>query len=96
MSLYKKPVLFKYVNIGGLLKEVAFFLGIGRKCPCKAFVEDTVNSKNFLIFSSRDLLGAAKTGSGKTLAFLIPAIELLFKLQFKPRNGRSVCENIES
>ena len=41
-----------------------------------------------IIFLLRDLLGAAKTGSGKTLAFLIPAVELLFKLQFKPRNGR--------
>jgi ATP-dependent RNA helicase DDX18/HAS1 len=46
----------------------------------------------FAIFPFRDLLGAAKTGSGKTLAFLIPAIELLFKLQFKPRNGRFVIE----
>ena len=36
---------------------------------------------------SRDLLGAAKTGSGKTLAFLIPAVELLYKLSFMPRNG---------
>ena len=39
------------------------------------------------VLSSRDLLGAAKTGSGKTLAFLIPAVELLFKLSFMPRNG---------
>ena len=39
------------------------------------------------ILSSRDLLGAAKTGSGKTLAFLIPAVELLYKLSFMPRNG---------
>lgn len=37
-----------------------------------------------------DLLAAAKTGSGKTLAFLIPAIELLFKVKFKPRNGTGV------
>ncbi|XP_062510229.1 uncharacterized protein LOC134186314 [Corticium candelabrum] len=37
-----------------------------------------------------DLLGAAKTGSGKTLAFLIPAIELLYKLKFMPRNGTGV------
>ena len=36
----------------------------------------------------RDLLGAARTGSGKTLAFLVPAVELLYKLNFKPRNGR--------
>jgi len=35
----------------------------------------------------RDLLGAAKTGSGKTLAFLIPVVELISKLGFKPRNG---------
>lgn len=35
----------------------------------------------------RDVLGAAKTGSGKTLAFLIPCVELMYKTQFKPRNG---------
>ena len=40
-----------------------------------------------LLLEMRDLLAAAKTGSGKTLAFLIPAIELLHKLHFKPRNG---------
>jgi ATP-dependent RNA helicase DDX18/HAS1 len=39
-------------------------------------------------FTFRDLMGAAKTGSGKTLAFLIPAVELLYKLKFMPRNGR--------
>ena len=32
-------------------------------------------------------MGAAKTGSGKTLAFLIPAVELMYKLKFMPRNG---------
>ena len=37
--------------------------------------------------TGRDILGAAKTGSGKTLAFLIPAIELLSRAKFKPRNG---------
>jgi ATP-dependent RNA helicase DDX18/HAS1 len=37
--------------------------------------------------AGRDILGAARTGSGKTLAFLIPAIELLNRTQFKPRNG---------
>ncbi|XP_025098823.1 ATP-dependent RNA helicase HAS1-like [Pomacea canaliculata] len=39
------------------------------------------------LLEGRDLMGAAKTGSGKTLAFLIPAIELVFKLKFMPRNG---------
>ncbi|CAN7984251.1 unnamed protein product [Ixodes pacificus] len=33
------------------------------------------------------MVAAAKTGSGKTLAFLIPAVELLSKLKFMPRNG---------
>uniref|UniRef100_A0A3Q3XMF7 ATP-dependent RNA helicase n=1 Tax=Mola mola TaxID=94237 RepID=A0A3Q3XMF7_MOLML len=33
-----------------------------------------------------DILAAAKTGSGKTLAFLIPCIELIYKLKFMPRN----------
>lgn len=32
-------------------------------------------------------MGAAKTGSGKTLAFLLPAVELLHKIKFMPRNG---------
>ena len=40
------------------------------------------------LMAGRDILGAAKTGSGKTLAFLIPAIEMLYKLKFKPRNGK--------
>lgn len=37
----------------------------------------------------RDVLAAAKTGSGKTLAFLIPSIELIYKLKFMPRNGNA-------
>uniref|UniRef100_A0A5S6QDM6 ATP-dependent RNA helicase n=1 Tax=Trichuris muris TaxID=70415 RepID=A0A5S6QDM6_TRIMR len=39
------------------------------------------------LLDGRDLMGAAKTGSGKTLAFLIPAVELLYKLKFLQRNG---------
>ncbi|GBB86138.1 hypothetical protein RclHR1_01260009 [Rhizophagus clarus] len=42
------------------------------------------------LMAGRDVLGAAKTGSGKTLAFLIPAVEMLHKLKFKPRNGTGV------
>jgi ATP-dependent RNA helicase DDX18/HAS1 len=41
------------------------------------------------LLAGRDVLGAAKTGSGKTLSFLIPAIEMLSALRFKPRNGKS-------
>jgi len=42
------------------------------------------------LMEGKDVLGAAKTGSGKTLAFLIPAVELLHKVQFKARNGTGV------
>lgn len=44
------------------------------------------------LMAGRDVLGAAKTGSGKTLAFLIPAVEMLSALRFKPRNGTSHAE----
>jgi ATP-dependent RNA helicase DDX18/HAS1 len=42
------------------------------------------------LLAGKDVLGAAKTGSGKTLAFLIPAVEMLRALKFKPRNGCGV------
>ncbi|KAK2083214.1 ATP-dependent RNA helicase ddx18 [Saguinus oedipus] len=42
------------------------------------------------LLEGRDLLAATKTGSGKTLAFLIPAVELIVKLKFMPRNGTGV------
>lgn len=37
------------------------------------------------LLAGKDVLGAAKTGSGKTLAFLIPAVEMLSAIKFKPR-----------
>eukprot|EP01116_Phalansterium_solitarium_P013089 TRINITY_DN29_c0_g1_i1.p1 TRINITY_DN29_c0_g1~~TRINITY_DN29_c0_g1_i1.p1 ORF type:complete len:640 (+),score=266.86 TRINITY_DN29_c0_g1_i1:80-1999(+) len=42
------------------------------------------------LLEGKDLLGKAKTGSGKTLAFLVPAVELLVKHRFTPRNGTGV------
>ena len=42
------------------------------------------------LLQGRDLVASAKTGSGKTLAFLLPAIELMRKLKFMPRNGTGV------
>jgi ATP-dependent RNA helicase DDX18/HAS1 len=42
------------------------------------------------LLAGRDVLGAAKTGSGKTLSFLIPAVEMLSALRFKPRNGKNM------
>lgn len=41
------------------------------------------------LLEGRDLVGSAKTGSGKTLAFLVPAVELIYKLHFMPRNGNN-------
>ena len=38
------------------------------------------------LLECQDLVGAFKTGSGKTLAFLIPAVELVYKLKFMPRS----------
>ncbi|CAJ2634920.1 unnamed protein product [Trifolium pratense] len=42
------------------------------------------------LLNGKNVLGAARTGSGKTLAFLIPAVELLHKLNFNPRDGAGV------
>ena len=42
------------------------------------------------LLEGKDILAAARTGSGKTLGFLIPAIELIYKLKFMPRNGKGV------
>ncbi|CAA7264714.1 unnamed protein product [Cyclocybe aegerita] len=43
-----------------------------------------------VLLAGKDVLGAARTGTGKTLAFLVPAIELLHRLKFKPMNGTGV------
>lgn len=43
-----------------------------------------------VLLAGKDVLGAARTGSGKTLAFLLPAIEVLHRLKFKPMNGTGV------
>lgn len=42
------------------------------------------------LLEGKDLRGTAKTGSGKTLAFLVPAVELLHKLNFQPSDGTGV------
>lgn len=42
------------------------------------------------LLEGKDLVGSAKTGSGKTLSFLVPCVELIYKLKFMPRNGTGV------
>jgi len=39
------------------------------------------------LLRGQDVLAQAKTGSGKTLSFLIPAVELLARAKWLPRNG---------
>jgi ATP-dependent RNA helicase DDX18/HAS1 len=45
-----------------------------------------------VLLAGKDVLGAARTGSGKTLAFLIPAVEMLHRLKFKPVNGECLVD----
>ena len=47
------------------------------------------------LLAGKDVLGAARTGSGKTLAFLIPAVEMLHRMKFKPRNGECSVLSVE-
>lgn len=42
------------------------------------------------LLEGKDMLVAAKTGSGKTLAFLVPSVELMRAVRFKPVNGTGV------
>jgi len=68
------------------------FMFISLRLCCLCFVIVRILQFNYSkcdrCHLDRDLLGAAKTGSGKTLAFLIPVVELISKLGFKPRNGK--------
>ncbi|KJH42464.1 DEAD/DEAH box helicase [Dictyocaulus viviparus] len=60
-----------------------------RKMGFKSMTEIQAKSIEPLL-EGRDVLASAKTGSGKTLAFLIPAVELLLKLDWKQYNGTGV------
>lgn len=46
------------------------------------------------LLAGKDVLGAARTGSGKTMAFLVPSVEMLSTLRFKPVNGRSLSPSL--
>lgn len=76
-------VLFDDLNLSGPTKQAIQKMGFTKMTSVQA---RTIPP----LLAGRDVLGAAKTGSGKTLAFLIPAIELLYSLKFKPRNGTGV------
>ncbi|RPA98079.1 DEAD-domain-containing protein [Choiromyces venosus 120613-1] len=40
-----------------------------------------------LALKGRDVLGAAKTGSGKTLAFLVPVLDILYRMKWTTMDG---------
>lgn len=74
---------FSALNLSGPTMKAIEKMGFSTMTPVQA---RTIPP----LLAGKDVLGAAKTGSGKTLAFLIPAIEMLHSLKFKPRNGTGV------
>lgn len=42
------------------------------------------------ILAGSDVAAKAKTGSGKSIAFLVPALDLIYRSQMKPRHGTGV------
>lgn len=82
-TLTKDPVTFTDLNLAPKTAQAINAMGFTELTPIQRKAIPP-------ILAGRDVLGAAKTGSGKTLAFLIPAVELLHSLRFKPRNGTGV------
>jgi ATP-dependent RNA helicase DDX18/HAS1 len=85
-----KPVPNQYVNEDAeTFVSLDLSSGISTSLDDMGFKKMTpVQAKAIpVLLTGRDVLGAAKTGSGKTLAFLIPSVELLHRMKFKPQNG---------
>eukprot|EP00835_Amoeboradix_gromovi_P001893 NODE_97_length_21155_cov_0.234850.p3 type:complete len:509 gc:universal NODE_97_length_21155_cov_0.234850:8815-10341(+) len=74
---------FKSLNIHDHLKNALIDMKFEKMTPIQ---QRAINPA----LAGKDILAAAKTGSGKTLAFLIPSIEYLLRLKFKPRNGTGI------
>jgi hypothetical protein len=72
---------FDSINLSASVKAALKEMGFSHMTPIQAKCIPP-------LLAGKDVLGAAKTGSGKTLAFLLPAVEMLSQLKFKPRNGR--------
>ncbi|XP_058760964.1 DEAD-box ATP-dependent RNA helicase 27-like [Vicia villosa] len=85
-------------NSGSGIMSTESFASLGLSVPTSKAITDMGFQRMTQIqagsipplLSGKDVLGAARTGSGKTLAFLIPAVELLYKLKFNPRSGAGV------
>ncbi|KAJ4384827.1 ATP-dependent RNA helicase [Didymella sp. IMI 355093] len=83
MPTVEDPKLFSELNLSDRTMEAIKSMGFESMTEIQ---QKTIPP----LLSGKDVLGAAKTGSGKTLAFLIPAIEMLSAMRFKPRNGTGV------
>lgn len=82
-STSEEPALFTQLKLSEQTQKAIQEMGFAKMTKVQA---QTIPP----LLAGRDVLGAAKTGSGKTLAFLIPAIEMLHSLKYKPRNGTGV------
>ncbi|KAH3743379.1 ATP-dependent RNA helicase HAS1 [Pelomyxa schiedti] len=75
------PNSFESLNIVEQLKQaITSDFGFTQMTPIQA-------ASIPVLLKGLDLLGKASTGSGKSLAFLIPAVHMLAKANFLPRNG---------
>ena len=80
---YFSSIKFKDLNISEQSQKAIDELGF-KKCS-------EIQARSIPhILNGRDVLGAAKTGSGKTLAYMLPAVEMLRKAHFTPKNGTGV------
>lgn len=82
-STKDNPVFFSDLSLSKPTEKALQNMGFSKMTEVQARVIP-------ILMAGKDVLGAAKTGSGKTLAFLIPAIEILYSLKFKPRNGTGI------
>lgn len=82
-KIKNNPVLFSDLSLSSPTAKALESMGFSKMTEVQA---RTIP----VLMAGKDVLGAAKTGSGKTLAFLIPAIEILHSLKFKPRNGTGI------
>ena len=80
---YFSETLFKDLNLSEQTQKAVSELGY---TTCSEIQARSIPH----ILNGRDVLGAAKTGSGKTLAYMLPAVELLRKVHFSPKNGTGV------
>ena len=88
-----------YSLVSGSQTNMPFSSLRGKICEATMKAIDEMGFKNMMeiqaksipiLLEGKDLIAAARTGSGKTLGFLIPAIELVYKLEAWPHNG-TIC-----